>query len=154
MAVQVTRAEVSTALSGSTAAATALLDALRRHGVVPEDLQTSGLSVQPDYDYSGNAPVVRGYQASEQVSVRLRDLATAGEALSAAVTAAGDAARINGAWLEISDDRALLSAARDAAFADARAKAEQYARAAGVELGDVRRIVEGLESARVRLDRG
>lgn len=144
MAVQVHRAEVSAALSGSTAAAAALLGALRSHGVAEQDLQTSGLSVQPDNDYSGNVPVVRGYHASEQVSLRLRDLATAGEVLAETVAAAGDAVRVNGAWLEISDASGLLVAARDAAFDDARTKAAQYARAAGRELGAVRWIVEGV----------
>jgi uncharacterized protein YggE len=75
--------------------------------------------------------------------VRLLDLSRVGSLLVAAIDAGGDGARIDGISFSHHDAAGLEREARDAAFADARSKAEQYAGLAGQALGEVRHVVEG-----------
>ncbi len=138
---------VSGALDTASAALTKVRDSLRAHGVAPADLQTSRLSVQADYDYVKGRQQLRGYLAAESLTVRLHRLATAGRTITDAVAAGGSAVRVNGIALDIDSDAALVSQARDRAFAAARAKAEQYARLSGRPLGAVIRVTERVTGA-------
>ncbi len=140
--VSVTKPTVTAALDAANSAAAAVQKSLADSGVADADVQTSGLSIQTDYDYNGNTPKLRGYQVSESVTARLRDLDKAGAAISAAATAGGDATRINSAGLDLENSSDLLVAARDRAVAEARTKAEQYAKAVGRSLGPVVSITE------------
>jgi uncharacterized protein YggE len=145
--VQVTKPDVDSAMQGANTTMAAVQAALKADGVAAADLQTSGLSVQPNYDYSNNsAPKITGYVVSENLSVVLRHLSTAGTTITDIAQAGGDALRIDGASLDIDDDSALLSQARVQAFADAKAKADAYAKAAGHALGDVVTISEASTS--------
>jgi uncharacterized protein YggE len=119
---------------------------LKADGVAAADLQTSGLSVQTNYDYSTKTPRLVGYQVSENLSVVLRNLSRAGSIIADAAKAGGDALRIDGASLDLDADGALLTQARQQAFADAKAKAQEYAKAAGRTLGAVRTISESTSS--------
>jgi uncharacterized protein YggE len=105
------------------------------------------MSVAPAIPASAPAyagpPRPNGYDVYETVAVTLRNLADANQTISDAATAGGDATRINGVSFSIDDRTNLLAQARDAAFADARAKAEQYAKLAGRSLGRVSVITEG-----------
>jgi uncharacterized protein YggE len=145
LSVVVTAASVSEALASANHSADVVQQSLLGNGVAKKDLQTSGLNIQPDYDYSaGGTPRLKGYQVSESVSAKLRDLGRAGDAIGKAVGAGGNAVRVNAISLDLEDTGALVSAARGKAFADARAKAEQYAKAAGRALGDVVSIAENV----------
>jgi uncharacterized protein len=145
-------ASVNAALSKASQAMTAVRDALTANHVAPADLQTSGLSVQPRYDEHNT---ITGYTASESLTAKLRDLATAGQVITNAVDAGGDAARVNNVQLDL-DDQApkLMAEARTEAITDARDKAGQYAKAAGLSLGRVLRISETSSSPIPRLDLG
>jgi len=114
---------------------------LRRSGVAAPDIQTSGLSIYPNYSSSSGVP--RGYQVSEQLTVTLRRLSTAGSQISAAARAGGNATTIDGVSLNLSDTSTLLASARAKAVADAKAKAAAYARALGRPLGPVISMSEG-----------
>lgn len=121
----------------------AVLDALAAAGVAAEDLQTSELSLDPlwdDGDGGQRQPQVRGYMASNLVTARVRDVAALGALIDAA-NAAG-ANRIVGVSFDLADPDARAAEARTEAVADARAKAEQLAAAAGVRLGPVVSISE------------
>jgi uncharacterized protein YggE len=143
LAVTAKASTVDKALEQANRATAKVQDSLRHKGVTPKDLQTSNLQVQPDYSYPDNAtPVLQGYTVTEGLTARLRDLGKAGSAISDAAAAGGDAVRINGIQLDLSDSSKLVAAARDKAMADARAKAQQYARAAGRPLGQVFSITE------------
>lgn len=143
LSVVATAASVSDALASANRSAEAVHDALLKGGVETKDLQTSGLSISPQYDYAnGAAPRLTGYQATQNVSAKLRDLGGAGATIGKAVAAGGDAVRVDGVSLDLEASGTLLSSARDKAFADAKTKAEQYARAAGRTLGDVVSISE------------
>lgn len=116
--------------------------ALTRAGVADRDIQTSNISLNPDYVYENNkAPRLTGYNASNQVTVRFRDVATSGEILDALV--AEGANSINGPTLTIDKPETALDEARAKAVAAGRARAELYARAMGLR---VVRIVSVSES--------
>jgi len=142
MGVQASRPSVSEALDAANAAAAKVQASLKQHGVADKDLQTSGVSIQAEYSYEHNKQTLIGYQVSENLIATLRDLKTAGAAISAATAAGGDASRVDSVTLDLTDTSSLVSAAREAAFKQAKDKAAQYARAAGTDLGDVIGISE------------
>ena len=131
------------AFSAASAAMTQVLAALEAAGVAKADLQTSELSVDPlwdDGDGGQRQPQVRGYVASNLVTVRVRDLPAIGALIDAASTAGAN--RFMGLSFDLADPAAQEAQARAAAVAEARAKAEQLASAAGVRLGPVLSITE------------
>lgn len=130
----------SEALDTANDRAAKVIGALKDGGVADDDIQTSGLSVNPTYDDNS---AITGYEVSNTVTARLRDVSKAGSVLDAAARVAGDEIRVQGISFGIDDDSALLATARQRAVKRARAQAEQLADAAGVELGDVRTIDEG-----------
>lgn len=143
LSVVASATSVSEALASANRSASAVQRSLLENDVPKKDLQTSGLNIQAEYDYSNNSsPRLKGYQVTESISARLRDLNRAGDAIGKAISAGGNAIRVNGISLDLEDTGALVSSARDKAFADAKAKAEQYAKAAGRSLGDVISISE------------
>ena len=149
LSVVATGSTVSQALASANRAAGAVQKSLLGNGVKKEDLQTSGMNIQPDYEYpKSGKPFIKGYQVSESLSAKLRNLDHAGDAISKAVSAGGNSARVNGISLDLEDTGALVSSARDKAFVDAKAKAEQYAKAAGRGLGDVVSITEDVSTQR------
>jgi uncharacterized protein len=116
--------------------------ALRQAGIADRDIQTSAINLHPEYRYQENQPPqLVGYRASNQVTVRFRDLANAGRILDALV--AQGANQIAGPSLGLSDPDEAMNAARQEALTDARARAEIYARALGMR---VRRIVSVSET--------
>jgi uncharacterized protein YggE len=119
---------------------TKLIEALRAAGVPDEDIQTSQISLYPSYSKSGSEVV--GYEASNTVSVTV-SLAKAGAVLQAAVAAGAN--QVDGPSLTKADTDKLYANALRAAVADARARAEVLAAAAGVKLGEVVAIEEGSE---------
>jgi len=136
------------ALSANSTAMTAVFAALAASGVAERDMQTSQLSISPVYEpyREGADPVQRvvAYQAANMVTVRVRDVAGVGATVDALTEAGGN--RLYGIAFEVSDPRAKLDSARTEAVADARAKAELYATAAGVTLGPVQTIRETTSS--------
>ena len=136
--VHTVAADVSTALDSASRTTADVMAALQEQGVDKGDLQTTGLTIHPNYDYSDDGPpVITGYSVSQSLSVLVRSLADAGECLAAAAQAGGNAIRLSGVRLEIADQDALLAKARAAAIADAELKAQQYAEAGGSALGEM-----------------
>jgi uncharacterized protein YggE len=147
MGIQATRPNVTAALDDANAAATKVQASLKRHGVPEKDLQTSGLSIQAQYNYDNNKQTLTGYLVSENLTATLRDLKTAGATISAATSSGGDASRVDSVTLDLTDTSSLVSKAREAAFKQAKDKATQYARVAGVSLRDVVSISETTTTA-------
>ncbi len=142
--VEVRRPAVQEALDAANAGAERVLAALRDAGVEERDVHTRDLAVYPEYHSPAPdaPPEISGYVVVNLVEAKLRELDRVGELLDAVLRAGGDDARLNGVAFALEDNAELLEAARDAAFADARAKAEQYARLAGGSLGPLVRLVE------------
>ena len=122
-----------------------VLLALQGAGLSEKDYQTSRLSLSPQYANTGpnrtGAPVVSGYRASNRVTVKLRDVTKVANIIDALVAAGAN--DIGGIHFAVSNTSKLLDDARPKAIADARRKAEIYAKAAGVTLGDPVSISEG-----------
>lgn len=130
------------ALAANTARMETVMAALRKQGIPDKDIQTSNFSISPQYaNGNGEAPRITGYQANNQVEVRLEDVKKVGSVLDALVSAGAN--QMNGLSFSIRDDAALLAQARSAAVAEARLKAETFAKAAGVSLGAILSIGEG-----------
>jgi uncharacterized protein len=141
LSVSTQAASVSTALNAADQDMNRVRGALRAHGVADADLQTSGMSIQPQDSQGGT---VAGYQVTESLTATLRHMSGAGAAITAASNAGGNATRIDGVSLALSDSsNGLLTTARASAMADARDRAAQYATAAGRTLGRVISISEG-----------
>jgi uncharacterized protein len=111
-----------------------VLLALKGAGIEEKDFQTSRLSLQPQYAPNRSGPnAVVGYQASNRVTIKLRDVTKVAGTLDLLVAAGAN--NIGGINFMVSAASKLLDDAREQAIADARRKAEIYARAAGVTLG-------------------
>lgn len=137
--VEVTEPDVSAAIEQANGKAAAVTDAMVQAGAKREDIQTTDVSVQPQY---GPDRAVTGYQATNTVHLVVRDLPKASAILSAAVRAGGNDTRIRGVSFALDDNSKLLADARAGAFADAKARANQYAVLSGLELKDVKTINE------------
>ena len=120
---------------------TVVLAAIKESGVADRDIQTTSLSLQPQYDPSktGAARLV-GFQANNQVNVKIRDVGRLPAVLDRAI--AGGANEMSGIEFVVSEQGKLLDKARIEAIADARRKAELYATAAGMKVGRVMAISE------------
>jgi len=107
--------------------------ALKRAGVEDRDIQTSALNLNPEYRYENNQPPqLVAYSATNQLTVRFRDIRNSGRILDALV---GEGAnQINGPTLVIDKPEAALDEARARAVASGRARAELYARALGMRI--------------------
>jgi len=130
----VTRAAKATeAIRQNAARMERVRSALRRAGIEDKDIQTSSINLNPEYNYQQNQPPrLTGYTASNQVSVRFRDIAKTGEILD--VLVAEGANQINGPSLTIDKPEQALDEARLKAVANGRARAELYARALGMRV--------------------
>jgi uncharacterized protein len=113
----------------------AVIAALKAAGVAESDIQTTSISLNPVYNWDNNPPTIEGWEASNLVNITVRDISAVGDVVDAA-TAAG-ATNINGITFRVDDPTAGEAQAREAAVADARAKADQLAAAAGVTITGV-----------------
>lgn len=138
----VTRAPTAReAISQNAAQMERVIARLRRAGVAERDIQTSSVGLSPDYRYADNQPpVLTGYQANNQVTVRFRKIEDSGAILDALV--AEGANQINGPTLTIDKPEAAIEEARLAALKQAQARAEVYARAIGKRVTRILAISE------------
>jgi uncharacterized protein YggE len=121
-----------------------VLLALKGAGIAEKDFQTSRLSLQPESAPNRtppSAPTIVGYRASNHVTVRLHDVTKVASVIDTMVAAGAN--DIGGINFSVSNASKLLDDAREQAIADARRKAEIYAKAAGVTLGAPISISEG-----------
>jgi uncharacterized protein YggE len=139
-------ATAAAALSDNASRMSAVLSALKRAGIQPRDIATANVSLQPQYRYEDNKPpVITGYQATNNVSIRFRDIAKSGAILDALV--AQGANQIDGPNLSLDQPDAALDEARVDAVKHAQARAELYAKAAGLSVSRILTIAEGGEIA-------
>lgn len=133
----------SEALRTNAAAMQKTIDRLKSLSIEAKDIQTSGLSVNPQYDYqqNRNKPRITGYVANNNVTVRLRDIAKAGDVIDQAVSSGANS--LGGIRFGFADPKPLLEAARRDAVADAKSRARVLTDAAGVRLGELIIIQDG-----------
>lgn len=138
------------ALAANSAQMNRVIQALKRAGIADRDIQTSNLSLNPVYADMSRQPVdpleqqvprIIGYQVSNQVTVRQRDLAAFGKVIDTLVSAGAN--QVNGPSFQMDDPDAALDEARAEAMKKARERASLYARAAGLKVLRVLSISEG-----------
>ncbi|WP_431970906.1 SIMPL domain-containing protein [Nocardia sp. bgisy134] len=155
LSVETRASKVALAYGQAGERVSAVTSALRGNGVADADIATSGLSVRTETVWTeGQGNRITGYLATADLTVALRDIdaekgAFPGPAtiIADAVEAGGDDVRLGGLVLTFADQAGLLARARDAAWDNALAKAEQYAARAGRSLGTVLEITENAASA-------
>ncbi|MBM3946265.1 MAG: DUF541 domain-containing protein [SAR202 cluster bacterium] len=134
---------VQEARDNAAKAMTTVIASLKDNGLADRDVQTHSFNVSPEYNFVERSDsagrrterVLIGYVVTNQVSVKVRALDRVGRTIDDVVRAGGDLTRISGINFTVDDPAPLRRQARDKAVADALAKAEQIARAAGVSLG-------------------
>ena len=143
--VTTTATTAASALAENAQKMDAVFATLKRLGVAEKAIQTSNFSVSPQYppynDNTARTQHIVGYQVSNQVTVTLDDTRKLGPTLDALVAAGSN--QINSVSFSIKDPATLLTKARELAVADAMARAQTYAKAAGVTLGPILSIQEG-----------
>jgi uncharacterized protein YggE len=130
------------AMDAMSAGTEAVLGRLGAEGINQADIQTGQLMLEPAYNYNtpdGN-PKMIGFIATQMLDVKVREITQLGEVLDAVVQ--DGANRVNGVSFDVADPQAATDEARRDAVADARDRAELYAEAAGVALGDLVSISE------------
>lgn len=124
-----------------------VVDEIRALGVPDKDIQTTGISLNAQYDYDRNSQqqIFRGYQVSNRVSVKLRDLQGTGEALDALVEAG--ATNLSGPNFSIENDEAAKATARERAIERAQQRAENYAAMFGYDDVKVLSVSESIRAS-------
>jgi uncharacterized protein YggE len=139
--VQTRSENPGTAVSDNTANINAVMAVLKEMGIEDKDIQTTNFSVyaQQNYDPSGQPGSIT-YVADNTLTITVRNLNKVGEVLGKVVDAGAN--NIYGISFSVSDQSKLEAEARDKAVADAKARAEQLAKSAGVSLGNLMTISE------------
>jgi uncharacterized protein YggE len=132
--IDVTHPSAQASLVDDNSKASAVTAALKQGGVADKDIQTSDVSINPQYNLAGQ---ITGYQMTNTLTAKLRDFSTAGSVLDAITTAAGNSARIDSVTFSIEDPRRIEDRARTDAVHQAVSHARSMAQAAGEHLGPV-----------------
>ena len=131
--VQTLKPTASAAIEDNAARMERVRTALKRAGIADRDIQTASINLNPEYRYADNQPpVLTGYRASNNLSIRFRDLKRTGAILDALV--AEGANQLNGPTLTIDKPEAAQDEARQKAIAAGRARADLYARTLGMRV--------------------
>ncbi len=150
LGVQARGATVAEANSKAATAMDAVMKVLTTSGVASKDIQTTNYSIQPVYTYNQitrngvvqSQQVLIGYDVTNTVTAKIRNLNNVGKTIDEAAAAGGDVARIQGISFTIDNPKPLESQARDLAMKDALTKAQQLAAGAGVTLGKATYVSE------------
>jgi len=144
--VQIRAPTAQQAMTDNAVKMDSLIGALTKAGIARKDIQTSGINLNAQYDYSNregdqSGPRFLGYEASNQLSVKLRDVKRVGSLLDTMVKAG--ATNINGPSFSIDDPAPMLTQARATALKSAKSQADFYAQAAGFRSARLVSISEG-----------
>ena len=142
LGVSVTKPTVKAARAAAAESMTKIIAALKKLGIADADLQTSGLSLQPVYDYNNNSnpPKLTGYTLSNGVSVTIRDLDKIGDAIDDGLAAG--ATTLDGVTFRVDDPAKAQEQARKQAMTQAKSIADTLASSAGISITGVASISE------------
>jgi len=148
LGVQVQKASVAEAQAEASEAMDKVMAALKDNGVAEEDIQTRYFNIRQrtKWDREKEEEIVVGYQVSNMVSAKIRDIDKAGTIIDAVVEAGGEFIRIHGLSCSVEDPSAYYEELREKAMADAEAKAKQLAELAGITLGKATYVSEGIQT--------
>lgn len=136
------RGTVDQAVGDNADTSARVLDTIKAKGAAEKDIQTQNYSLQPSFAFTEGRQVPDGYSVNNTVSVKLHDLKAAGGVIDAVTKAGGADVSVQGVAFSLEDNVALITTARDKAFADAKAKAEQLSTLSGRKIGVTEAISE------------
>jgi uncharacterized protein YggE len=142
LGVLVSRPTVKEARSVAAARMTAVIAAVKKLGIADKDIQTTTISLQPNYDYTnnGNPPRITGYSLSNGIAVTVRNLDQTGDVIDDSLAAG--ATTLDGVGFRVADPAAAETQARTDAMSQAKASADTLAKSAGVSISGVASISE------------
>ena len=142
LGVSAEKASVEDAREAAASAMTSVIESLKANDVAEKDIQTENFSIYPQYDYTDNGRVLRGYRVNNTVSAKVRELEGLSDIIDDAAAAGGDIVVVNSIQFMIEDSTALQTQARALAVKNAEAKAQTLAEASRVTLGKPVTITE------------
>ena len=135
-------ADANSALRANAEQMTGVMAAVKAAGIADRDVQTTGINLFPQYRYAENQPpAITGYQASNTVNLKVRDLSKLGKVLDALVASGSN--QINGPSFEVDEPESAYDEARRNALQKAQARADMYAKALGLRVRRIVSISEG-----------
>lgn len=137
--VQTVATSAAQALEANNARVVSLEKSLQGHHVAKKDMQTSGLNI---YENTNNEGAITGFTVQDDLNVTMHDVAAAGGAIDAAVHAVGNGVELSGITFSISNESAVLTAARIKAMQNAHTEASQLAHAGETSLGAIVKITD------------
>ena len=135
LGVEALHETVAQARADAAAAMTSIVEVLTAAGVADEDIQTQHLSIQPQYDYSGETRELKGFTVVNIVNVTIRDIDSVGAVIDQTVDAGGDLTRVQSIYFSVDDTSSYEDQLIEEAVQDATAKAQRLADLTGVTLG-------------------
>jgi uncharacterized protein YggE len=142
LGVEASQDTAQAAREDAAAAMNQVIAVLQDRGIEERDIQTSSFNIYPRYDQNGQN--ITGFQVSNQITVKVRDLNALGSIIDEVVTAGGDLTRFQDVSFSIENPKPLEEQVRAAAVADLTAKANQLANLTGVQLGQLVSISESV----------
>jgi uncharacterized protein YggE len=146
LGTNVEHATVAAAREAAAQAMQAVLNSLRANGVEDRNIQTTQFSIQPQYDFAGSTRTLRGYRVMNVVTAKITAIDSVNRVIDGAAAAGGNATTIQSITFAIDDPTKLQSEARQEAMAQAKARAEELAVHAGVQLRAPISITEGFQA--------
>lgn len=140
--VQTEASTVAAARQSAAVSMQRVVDSLKGNRIEAKDIQTVEFSVQPVYDFTGRVQVLRGYQVRNVVAAQIRRVADAAKVIDDAVEAGGNNVQVQSIQFAVEDRAEAEDKARAAAVAEAKSRASQLAKEAGVSLGEPLAISE------------
>jgi len=151
LGVSVEKSTVTAARDEAAGAMQEVIDTLKDNGVEDKDIQTTRFSIQPVFDYPDGRQVLRGFEVTNMVTAKVRDIDRLDDVLDDAAEAGGDVVQIQGLRFDIDDPSELEAEAREDAVSEARDKGETLADLSGVSLGKPISISESAVSPPIPL---
>ena len=151
LGVSAEKASVEEAREAAASAMTTVIESLKANDIAEKDIQTENFSIHPQYDYTDNGRVLRGYRVNNTLSAKVRELESLSDVIDDAAAAGGDIVVVNAIQFMIEDATALQTQARALAVKNAEMKAGTLAEASGVTLGKPVTITETNSSGGPRI---
>ena len=151
LGVSVEKKTVAEAREAAAVAMTAVIASLKANDIAEKDIQTERFNIQPQYDYTENGRVLRGYRVNNTLRAKVRALENLSDVIDDAAGAGGDIIVVNSVQFMIENPTPLQTQARSLAVKNAASKAQTLAEAGGVTLGKPITITETSHAAGPRI---
>jgi len=133
---------LSQAQAQASASMNSIMSALAGYSIAESDIQTAAYSIEPLWNWKDGEYIFSGYKVVNNISIKLRNMDKIGEVIDASVAAGGEYVMVSGISFTVDDPKSYYAQARTAAMADAKEKATQLAKSAGVKVGVPISIIE------------